>query len=213
MSYSVKEIFYTLQGEGVQTGRAAVFCRFVGCNLWSGREEDRANAICKFCDTDFIGTDGAEGGKFDTEVALADRIEQTWQSASSAQKRFVVFTGGEPLLQLGSSTDRCGACPGLRDCSGNEWNCCRSSEGWIGSASARKLVLDSSRVTGDELKLVFPQADGKPEEFQSLAFRHFFLQPMDGPYRKENTEKALRYCLGNPLWRLSIQTHKFVGIR
>jgi 7-carboxy-7-deazaguanine synthase len=212
MSYSVKEIFYTLQGEGAHTGRAAVFCRFVGCNLWSGREDDRANAICKFCDTDFLGTDGADGGKFDTEVPLADRIERTWQAASLAQKRFVVFTGGEPLLQLDRplidavhargfeiavETNGTVAAP-----QGLDWIC-------VSPKAGTKLV----QITGDELKLVFPQADNKPEEFQSLAFRHFFLQPMDGPYRKENTEKALRYCLGNPLWRLSVQTHKFVGIR
>jgi 7-carboxy-7-deazaguanine synthase len=212
MSYSVKEIFYTLQGEGAHTGRAAVFCRFVGCNLWSGREHDRANAICKFCDTDFLGTEGADGGKFDTEVPLADRIERAWQAASSAQKRFVVFTGGEPLLQLDRplidavhargfeiavETNGTVAAP-----QGLDWIC-------VSPKAGTKLV----QITGDELKLVFPQADNKPEEFQSLAFRHFFLQPMDGPYRKENTEKALRYCLGNPLWRLSVQTHKFVGIR
>ena len=212
MSYSVKEIFYTLQGEGTHSGRVAVFCRFVGCNLWSGREEDRANAICRFCDTDFIGTDGADGGKFDTEVALADRIEQTWQAASPTQKRFVVFTGGEPLLQLDRplidavhargfeiavETNGTVAAP-----HGLDWIC-------VSPKAGTKLV----QVTGDELKLVFPQADAKPEEFQSLAFRHFFLQPMDGPYRKENTEQALQYCLGNPLWRLSLQTHKFVGIR
>ncbi|WP_348261787.1 7-carboxy-7-deazaguanine synthase [Telmatobacter sp. DSM 110680] len=212
MSYSVKEIFYTLQGEGTHTGRVAVFCRFVGCNLWSGREEDRANALCKFCDTDFLGTEGADGGKFGSEVALADRIEGTWQAASPAQKRFVVFTGGEPLLQLDRplidavhargfeiavETNGTVAAP-----LGLDWIC-------VSPKAGTKLV----QVTGDELKLVFPQADAKPEEFQSLAFRHFFLQPMDGPYRKENTEEALRYCLGNPLWRLSVQTHKFVGIR
>jgi 7-carboxy-7-deazaguanine synthase (Cx14CxxC type) len=184
----------------------------VGCNLWSGREEDRANAICKFCDTDFIGTNGADGGKFETEVALADRIERTWQAASSAQKRFVVFTGGEPLLQMDRplidavhargfevAVETNGTVAAPR---GLDWIC-------VSPKAGTKLV----QVTGDELKLVFPQADAKPEEFQSLAFRHFFLQPMDGPFRKENTEKALRYCLGNPLWRLSVQTHKFVGIR
>lgn len=212
MSYSVKEIFYTLQGEGVHTGRVAVFCRFVGCNLWSGREEDRANAICKFCDTDFIGTDGADGGKFDSEVALSDRIERTWQAASPAQKRFVVFTGGEPLLQLDQPLIDAVHARGFEIAvetngtvvapHGLDWIC-------VSPKAGTKLV----QVTGDELKLVFPQADAKPEEFQSLAFRHFFLQPMDGPYRRENTEKALQYCLGNPLWRLSVQTHKFVGIR
>ena len=126
MSYAVKEIFYTLQGEGVQTGRAAVFCRFVGCNLWSGHEKDRANAICKFCDTDFLGTEGPDGGKFDTEAQLADRIEQTWQSASSSGKKFVVFTGGEPLLQLDRPLIDALHSRELRDCSGNKWNCCRA---------------------------------------------------------------------------------------
>jgi 7-carboxy-7-deazaguanine synthase (Cx14CxxC type) len=212
MSYSVKEVFYTLQGEGAQSGRAAVFCRFAGCNLWSGREEDRANAICKFCDTDFIGTDGADGGKFETEGALADRIEQTWHSASSSGRKFVVFTGGEPLLQLDRplidavhargfeiAVETNGTVSAPR---GLDWIC-------VSPKAGTKLA----QITGDELKLVFPQANARPEEFQTLAFRHFFLQPMDGLHRKENTEEALRYCLGNPLWRLSLQTHKLVGIR
>ncbi len=212
MSYAVKEIFYTLQGEGVQTGRAAVFCRFAGCNLWSGHEKDRASAICKFCDTDFLGTDGPDGGKFDTEAGLADRIEQTWQSTSTSGKKFVVFTGGEPLLQLDRplidtlhtrgfevavETNGTVAAP-----SGIDWICVSPKPG-------AKLIQNA----GDELKLVFPQAGAPPEEFQELAFRHFFLQPMDGPHRKANTDQAIRYCLGNPIWRLSLQTHKFVGIR
>ena len=212
MSYSVKEIFYTLQGEGAQTGRAAVFCRFVGCNLWSGREEDRANAICKFCDTDFLGTDGPDGGKFDAEAALADRIEQTWQPGSASVNKFVVFTGGEPLLQLDRllidavhgrgfeiAVETNGTVAAPR---GLDWIC-------VSPKAGAQLVQN----TGDELKLVFPQADARPEEFQGLAFRHFFLQPMDGPRRRENTDEALRYCLGHPKWRLSLQTHKFVGIR
>jgi 7-carboxy-7-deazaguanine synthase len=212
MSYAVKEIFYTLQGEGAQSGRAAVFCRFVGCNLWSGHERDRAGAICKFCDTDFLGTDGPDGGKFDTEAGLADRIEQTWQSTSTSGTKFVVFTGGEPLLQLDSplidalhtrgfeiavETNGTVAAP-----SGLDWIC-------VSPKAGTKLIQN----TGDELKLVFPQTAARPEHFQGLAFRHFFLQPMDGPHRKANTDMALRYCLDHPIWRLSLQTHKFVGIR
>ena len=212
MSYAVKEIFYTLQGEGAQSGRAAVFCRFVGCNLWSGQEKDRGSAICKFCDTDFLGTDGPDGGKFDTEAGLAEQIEQTWQSTSTSGKRFVVFTGGEPLLQLDRplidalhtrgfeiavETNGTVAAP-----SGLDWIC-------VSPKAGTKLIQN----TGDELKLVFPQTDARPEHFQGLAFRHFFLQPMDGPHRKANTDLALRYCLDNPVWRLSLQTHKFVGIR
>lgn len=212
MSYVVKEIFYTLQGEGAQSGRAAVFCRFVGCNLWSGHEKDRPSAICKFCDTDFIGFDGPDGGKFDTESALADRIDKIWQSASPAKKKFVVFTGGEPLLQLDRSlidamharnfeiaveTNGTVAAP-----LGLDWIC-------VSPKGDAELV----QTTGDELKLVFPQTGVRPETFQGLSFRHFFLQPMDGRDREVNTAEALRYCLGNPTWRLSLQTHKFVGIR
>jgi 7-carboxy-7-deazaguanine synthase len=212
MSYTVKEIFYTLQGEGAQSGRAAVFCRFVGCNLWSGHEKDRAGAICKFCDTDFLGTDGPDGGKFDTEAALADRIGQTWQSTSTSGKKFVVFTGGEPLLQLDRplidalhtrgfeiavETNGTVAAP-----SGLDWIC-------VSPKAGAKLIQN----TGDELKLVFPQTGARPEQFQGLTFRHFFLQPMDGPHRKANTDLAFQYCLGNPIWRLSLQTHKLVGIR
>ncbi len=212
MSYTVKEIFYTLQGEGAQSGRAAVFCRFVGCNLWSGYEKDRSSAICRFCDTDFIGSDGPDGGRFETASALADRIEQTWRSVSSAAKRFVVFTGGEPLLQLDRAlieamhardfevaveTNGTVAAPG-----GLDWIC-------VSPKAGTKLI----QTSGDELKLVFPQAEAMPEGFQSLQFRHFFLQPMDGPNRESNTDEAIRYCLGNPIWRLSFQTHKFAGIR
>lgn len=212
MSYTVKEIFYTLQGEGAQSGRVAVFCRFVGCNLWSGYEKDRATAICKFCDTDFLGYEGPDGGKFETASVLADRIEQTWRSASPTAGRFVVFTGGEPLLQLDRplidalhargfevavETNGTVAAP-----LGLDWIC-------VSPKAGTKLI----QTTGDELKLVFPQAEAMPAGFQSLHFRHFFLQPMDGPNRKSNTDEAIQYCLGNPIWRLSLQTHKFAGIR
>ena len=212
MAYAVKEIFYTLQGEGAQSGRAAVFCRFAGCNLWSGFEKDRLSAVCRFCDTDFVGYDGPDGGKFETALALADRIEQTWRSISPAGKRFVVFTGGEPLLQLDRAlidamhaqdfevaveTNGTIAAP-----QGLDWIC-------VSPKAGTRLV----QTTGDELKLVFPQAAAMPEAFQGLAFRHFFLQPMDGPNQKSNTDDAIRYCLGHPIWRLSLQTHKLVGIR
>ena len=212
MSYSVKEIYLTLQGEGGQAGRAAVFCRFAGCNLWSGREEDRASAVCKFCDTDFIGTDGPDGGKFEAEAALADRIERTWQSSSTSGKRFVVFTGGEPLLQL----DR----PLIDAIHARGFEIAVETNGTVAAPRGLDWICVSPKAgtrlvqsTGDELKLVFPQAGARPEEFQGLAFRHFFLQPMDGPHRKANTDEALRYCLDNPVWHLSLQTHKFVGIR
>jgi 7-carboxy-7-deazaguanine synthase (Cx14CxxC type) len=212
MSYAVKEIFYTLQGEGAQTGRAAVFCRFAGCNLWSGRERDRAEAVCKFCDTDFAGADGPDGGRFARAEELAMRIEERWQAVSSSGKRFVVCTGGEPLLQLDralidalharefevavETNGTIAAPPGI------DWLCV--------SPKARAELVQRS---GDELKLVFPQVGAPPESYAHLAFRHFFLQPMDGPDRQANTEQALRYCLDNPAWRLSLQTHKFVGIR
>ena len=212
MSYAVKEIFYTLQGEGAQSGRAAVFCRFVGCNLWSGHERDRASAICQFCDTDFLGTDGPDGGKFDTEARLADRIDQTWQSTSTSGTKFVVFTGGEPLLQLD--------CPLIDALHARGFEIAVETNGTVAAPSGLDWICVSPKAgakliqySGDELKLVFPQTAARPEQFQGLAFRHFFLQPMDGPHRKANTDMALRYCLDNPIWRLSLQTHKFVGIR
>ena len=212
MSYAVKEIFYTLQGEGAQTGRATVFCRFAGCNLWSGREQDRTKAVCQFCDTDFAGADGPDGGRFASAEELADRIETTWRAVSSAGKRFVVCTGGEPLLQLDRAlidalharefevaveTNGTIAAP-----DGTDWIC-------VSPKAGAKLV----QTTGDELKLVYPQAGATPERYAGLAFRHFFLQPMDGPDRQANTEQALRYCLDHPAWRLGLQTHKIVGIR
>jgi 7-carboxy-7-deazaguanine synthase len=212
MSYAVKEIFYTLQGEGAHTGRAAVFCRFAGCNLWSGREEDRATAVCQFCDTDFVGVEGPDGGRFSTAEGLADRIDQTWRTTSAAVRKFVVCTGGEPLLQLDrplidalhdrnfeiavETNGTIAAPPGI------DWIC-------VSPKAGAELV----QTCGDELKLVFPQDGAPPEKYQHLAFRNFFLQPMDGPLRQANTDQALRYCLDNPAWRLSLQTHKFVGIR
>ena len=207
--YAVKEIFYTLQGEGAQTGRAAVFCRFAGCNLWSGREADRASAICRFCDTDFADTNGSGGGKFASAEELAKAVADEWRGGGA---KFVVCTGGEPLLQLDATlidalhaegfeiaveTNGTIAAP-----AGVDWICV-SPKGGAG------LV----QRTGDELKLVYPQAGAEPELFTTLAFRHFFLQPMDGPDREENTRAALRYCLDHPGWRLSLQTHKLLGIR
>jgi 7-carboxy-7-deazaguanine synthase len=212
MNYAVNEIFYTLQGEGAQTGRAAVFCRFAGCNLWSGREEDRAAAVCQFCDTEFVGVDGADGGRFESAEQLAARIDETWRAVSSGGKKFVVCTGGEPLLQLDGAlidalhargfevaveTNGTIAAP-----HGLDWLC-------VSPKAGAELV----QRTGDELKLVYPQTGAPPESYAGLAFRHFFLQPMDGPLRQANTEQALRYCLDHPAWRLSLQTHKFVGIR
>jgi 7-carboxy-7-deazaguanine synthase (Cx14CxxC type) len=216
MSYAVKEIFYTLQGEGAQAGRAAVFCRFAGCNLWSGREADRAAAVCKFCDTEFVGVDGPGGGSFETAEELATAIEEKWPAESRQNdfglgKRFVVCTGGEPLLQLDAQliaalhrrgfeiaveTNGTIAAP-----DGVNWLCV--------SPKAGAELLQKS---GDELKLVYPQAGAEPAEFELLSFRHFFLQPMDGPEREANTGLALRYCLDHPQWRLSLQTHKFLGI-
>jgi 7-carboxy-7-deazaguanine synthase (Cx14CxxC type) len=211
MSYAVKEIFYTLQGEGAQTGHAAVFCRFAGCNLWSGREADRSTATCRFCDTDFVGVDSPGGGKFESAQALAAAIERTWPANSVLGRRFVVCTGGEPLLQLDASliealhsrnfeiaveTNGTIAAP-----DGVNWLCVSPK---AGTALAQK--------SGDELKLVYPQVGADPADFETLPFRHFFLQPMDGPNRAVNTELALKYCLDHPQWRLSLQTHKFLGI-
>jgi 7-carboxy-7-deazaguanine synthase (Cx14CxxC type) len=212
MSYAAKEIFYTLQGEGAQAGRAAVFCRFSGCNLWSGREADRAAAICRFCDTDFVGVDGTDGGKFDSADALAAAIERKWPADAASGKRFVVCTGGEQLLQLDAEliaalharnfeiaveSNGTIAAP-----EGVDWLC-------VSPKAGAKLVQRS----GDELKLVYPQPDADPAKFEGLAFRNFFLQPMDGPDRAANTELALNYCLAHPRWRLGLQTHKFLGIR
>ncbi len=211
MTYAVKEIFYTLQGEGANTGRAAVFCRFAGCNLWNGREHDRAGATCQFCDTDFVGTNGPGGGSFATAEALAAAVAAAWP-AGAMEKRFVVCTGGEPLLQLDApllaalhaagfevAVETNGTVPPLP---GIDWLC-------VSPKAGAPLVARA----GDEIKLVFPQVDAEPERFEGLPFRHFFLQPMDGAERQANTDAALRYCLAHPRWRLSLQTHKLLGIR
>lgn len=211
MKYAVKEIFYSLQGEGVNTGRPAIFCRFAGCNLWSGREEDRGKAVCRFCDTDFLGTDGAGGGDFLSPGALARAVRGQWPGGSGA-KPFVICTGGEPLLQLdGPLVD---AFRELGIEVAVETNGTLSAPvgiGWmtVSPKAGAELVLDC----GDELKLVYPQAGADPKSFVKLRFRHFLLQPMDGPLRVENTRAAIDYCLAHPQWRLSPQTHKILGIR
>jgi 7-carboxy-7-deazaguanine synthase len=209
--YAVKEIFYTLQGEGANAGTPAVFCRFTGCNLWSGREADRAGATCDFCDTDFVGTDGEGGGRFADAQALAQAVERAWPSGESA-RRFVVCTGGEPLLQLDRACIDALHARGFRVAietngtlaapEGIDWIC-------VSPKADAPLVLES----GDELKLVFPQARARPERFEALDFAHFFLQPMDGPERARNTHEAVEYCLAHPRWRLSLQQHKVIGIR
>ena len=211
MSYTVKEIFYTLQGEGAQAGRAAVFCRFAGCNLWTGREADRAAAICQFCDTDFVGVDGPGGGRFESAQALAQAIEEKWPAGSSLGRRFVVCTGGEPLLQLDRSLIEA-----LHDC---DFEIAVETNGTVAAPDGLNWVCVSPKAgakfvqkSGDELKLVFPQPGADPSDFEMLPFRHFFLQPMDGPSRAANTELALSYCLHHPQWRLSLQTHKILGI-
>jgi 7-carboxy-7-deazaguanine synthase (Cx14CxxC type) len=211
MSYAVKEIFYTLQGEGAQAGRAAVFCRFAGCNLWSGREEDRAEAKCRFCDTDFVGVDGECGGKFETAEALAAAIEQKWPANSELSRRFVVCTGGEPLLQLDADL--------IAALHGRGFEIAVETNGTIAAPEGVDWLTVSPKAgnelvqrKGDELKLVFPQLGVDPAEFGALSFRHFFVQPMDGPEREVFTGLALRYCLEHPRWRLSLQTHKILGI-
>jgi 7-carboxy-7-deazaguanine synthase len=209
--YAVKEIFYTLQGEGAQTGRAAVFCRFAGCNLWSGREQDRASAICKFCDTDFADTNGPGGGKFASAEDLARAVEQKWPGEPRGGSRFVVCTGGEPLLQLDGALIDALHERGFEIAVETNGTCIAPAGlDWI--CVSPKAGTELRQTTGDELKVVFPQPGAEPERFAGLAFRHFFLQPMDGPERERNTELALRYCLEHPQWRLSLQTHKLLGI-
>jgi 7-carboxy-7-deazaguanine synthase (Cx14CxxC type) len=209
MSYAVKEMFYTLQGEGARTGRPAVFLRFAGCNLWSGREEDRTAAVCTFCDTDFVGVDGDGGGRFETAAALADAAARLWPGGAGA---YVVCTGGEPLLQLDAAlidalhargfevavetNGTIAAPPGI------DWICV-----------SPKAEAEVVQTRGNELKLVFPQAAAMPERFEALDFKHFFLQPMDCAEREANTRAALAYCLAHPRWRLSLQTHKLLNIR
>ena len=209
MTYAVKEVFLTLQGEGAQAGRAAVFCRFARCNLWSGEERHRANAICRFCDTDFVGTDGPGGGRFATADELADHVTATW--VGGPDDRYVVCTGGEPLLQLDDAlldalhtrnfsvaVETNGTLPAP---AGIDWVC-----------MSPKAGTELAVTRGDEIKVVFPQAGAEPERFEALAFTHHFLQPMDGPDRQANTEAAIAYCLAHPRWRLSVQTHKYLGI-
>ena len=212
MIYSVKEMYYTLQGEGAQAGRPAVFCRFSGCNLWSGKEEDRAKSVCKFCDTDFIGTDGPGGGKFQSPMDLAEAVRDKFPATASKQIRpLVVCTGGEPLLQMNEAlvtafhdfgfevaVETNGT---LLPPVGIDWIC-------VSPKAGGKLKLQS----GDELKLVFPQEGIEPAVFEALDFRYFFLQPKDGPDIKQNTQLAVCYCLEHPKWRLSLQMHKLIGI-
>jgi 7-carboxy-7-deazaguanine synthase (Cx14CxxC type) len=209
MSYAVKEIFLTLQGEGGQAGRPAVFCRFAGCNLWSGREEDRESAVCIFCDTDFVGMDGPGGGRFADAEALAAAVEAAW--AGGAHDRLVVLTGGEPLLQL----DR----PLIEALHGRGFSLALETNGTLPAPDGIDWICVSPKADaavvqtrGQELKLVYPQAGVDPARFEGWDFERFALQPMDGPRRAENTQAAIAYCLAHPRWRLSVQTHKYLGI-
>ena len=212
MAYTVKECFYTLQGEGLNAGKAAVFCRFSGCNLWTGREQDRSSAVCRFCDTDFVGV-GPDGGRFATAEALAAFVKSRWPADAPPEVTpFVVCTGGEPLLQLDAPAVDALHAQGFQIAvetngtqpapPGLDWIC-------VSPKADAPLAL----TTGDELKLVFPQAEAPPERFSHLPFRHLLLQPMDGPELAANTAAAVAYCLAHPRWRLSVQTHKAVGIR
>jgi len=213
MTYSAREIYYTLQGEGARTGRAAVFLRFAGCNLWSGREKDRARAVCKFCDTEFVGTDGPGGGKFETADELADAVQSHWPADTGQENPYVVCTGGEPLLQLDNDaivalhergfevaieTNGTLASP-----DGIDWIC-------VSPKAAATVV----QTTGQELKLVYPQMEpeAQPDKFENLGFDHFFLQPLDDDNLDSNTRATIQYCLEHPQWKLSLQTHKLIGI-
>jgi 7-carboxy-7-deazaguanine synthase len=210
VSYAVKEIFLTLQGEGAHAGRAAVFCRFSGCNLWTGREQDRATATCKFCDTEFVGTDGTLGGRYASAEALAETIAGEW--TGPGENRYTVLTGGEPLLQVDAALVKALHVRGfeigletngtIEPPDGMDWIC-------VSPKAGAELVVRA----GDELKLVYPQPQADPEAFAGLAFQRFSLQPMDGPDVTENTARAIEYCLRHPRWRLSLQTHKTLGIR
>jgi 7-carboxy-7-deazaguanine synthase (Cx14CxxC type) len=208
MSYAVKEIFYTLQGEGMQAGRPAVFLRFAGCNLWSGREEDRAAAVCTFCDTDFVGMDGVGGGRFDTSDALAAKVASLWPGGGAP---YVVCTGGEPLLQIDP--------PLIEALHAQGFEIAVETNGTIAAPEGLDWICVSpkadaplAQMHGDELKLVYPQPSVDPARFEALAFDHFLLQPMDNFRRAENTQAAVAYCLAHPRWRLSTQTHKALGI-
>ena len=211
MTYTVKEIFFTLQGEGAQSGRAAVFCRFSGCNLWSGREEDRPRAVCRFCDTDFVGV-GPDGGRFEAAEDLAARINACWEGRTPDERRYVVCTGGEPLLQLDDELIHALHDRGFEVAvETNGTRVAPASLDWI--CVSPKAGAPLVQRCGDELKLVFPQSGAEPKCFESLDFRHFFLQPMDGPDLELNVKRAVEYCMINPRWRLSLQTHKLLGIR
>ncbi len=212
MTYSVKEMFYTLQGEGFHAGRPALFCRFTGCNLWSGREQDRSKAVCDFCDTDFVGTDGENGGKFANATDLALRIKQLWLAGvQDDTNRFVVFTGGEPLLQLDTALIDAMHAQGFEIAvetngtqvapAGIDWLC-------VSPKAAADLLITS----GNELKLVYPQPLALPERFAHLAFQHFYLQPLDNAQQANSTKAAIAYCMQHPQWKLSLQTHKLLGI-
>jgi 7-carboxy-7-deazaguanine synthase len=211
MTYAVKEIFYTLQGEGANTGRPAVFCRFAGCNLWSGREQDRVTATCRFCDTEFVGTDGDGGGKFETAQSLAAAVGSRWPEASKGN-RFVVCTGGEPLLQLDASLVEALRAEGFSIAVETNGTL-EPPPGDLWLTVSPKAGAPFNLKRGNELKLVYPQQGAEPERFESLPFDNFFLQPMDSPERAKNTALATEYCLAHPQWRLSLQTHKIIGIR
>ena len=212
MTYSVKEIYFTLQGEGAQTGRPSVFLRFAGCNLWSGREVDRAGAVCRFCDTEFVGTDGPGGGKFEAAADLADVVRSYWPGDADGQP-FVVCTGGEPLLQLDEELIHALHAAGFEI--GVETNgTLAAPEGIDWLCVSPKAAAPVVQRNGQELKLVFPQpeSEARPENFVDLDFEHFFLQPLDGPQLADNTRSAVEYCLAHPRWKLSLQTHKILGI-
>jgi 7-carboxy-7-deazaguanine synthase len=212
MGYLVKEMFYTLQGEGTHAGRPAVFCRFAGCNLWTGREQHRNQAVCQFCDTDFVGTDGPGGGRFPTAADLADAVAATWGGKAHSESRpYLVCTGGEPLLQLDGAAveafhqrgfDVAVETNGTRPApAGLDWIC-------VSPKAGAAVILDRA----DELKLVFPQEGAPPERYEGLGIPRLLLQPMDGPDRERNTSEAIRYCLAHPQWKLSLQIHKYLGI-
>jgi 7-carboxy-7-deazaguanine synthase (Cx14CxxC type) len=216
MSYAVKEIVYTLQGEGAQAGRAAVFCRFAGCNLWTGLEADRATATCQFCDTDFIGTDGPGGGRFADATALAAAITETWNPAlrnapRAVARRLVVFTGGEPGLQLDA--------PLIDALHEREFEVAIETNGTVALPAGIDWICVSPKAgtslkvaAGNEIKLIYPQPGAEPERFADFSFEHFYLQPLDGPDRADNARAAVAYCLAHPQWRISLQTHKILGI-
>jgi len=208
--FQVKEIYYTLQGEGARTGRPAVFCRFTGCNLWTGREKDREKAVCNFCDTDFVGVDGPGGGKFNDSKELLAAISNCWPK--DLEQKYVVLTGGEPALQI--NQDFIGGLHNIGFEVAIETNGTLpipSNIDWVTVSPKSNSVLKVE--SGDELKLVFPQEGVDPKKFQNLLFKNFFLQPLDGEERTINTQKTLQYCLENPLWNLSLQSHKYIGIR